>query len=661
MVQPDAVALSARRLPREEPLGMGGHSQHPVRPAPGTLRLPRVHEPARVRRHSRLRRYRLQRAPPERLRPHALAESDRGGTGPAHLALRHLRDRQLHRLLQSAHPRGRGVRHARRDLGRPAGRGLSRRHAHGHQLLLRADPRSHARQVSRGARAHHEGVGGGRALLLRRQVQPAPLGQLLAQAHPEAASAHLHPRGRLHRDVGLLPRLRLQLLLPLLLRLPPRQIAPRWLLGAGGQARQGRVAVSRGLRPDHLRGGDRSRGGGALRRALSLLLQPVPPRVSAVRRSAGLPHGEHHQVRRPQPAHRGAEQDPGEPHVEAARGRALRHRGQPGNGAPAARGVHQGAPRRPHLLPLPQRQHAGLEDALLEQALRGEGDAAPPRPLAGVEARSALVDHPHGRALASGGDDAGGGKGSRGAAVLESGSGHPLVFFHSAGGLLAENPFLDELAGRYHVFAPELPGYGESTGEDLLEDMLDFALHGWDVVDTLGLRRPHLVGHSMGGMITAEMAAIAPHDAGKLVLVGAAGLWMDEHPIPDLFSLLPEQFAELLFHDPLAGQALLTGGVDFSDMEALKNFYIGQQRRLAMAGKILFPIPNRRVSKRLYRLTAETLVLWGRSDKLIVPAYGELWARLIPRATLILIADAGHMLPYEQPKAFVDAVSAFLG
>ena len=129
--------------------------------------------------------------------------------------------------------------------------------------------------------------------------------------------------------------------------------------------------------------------------------------------------------------------------------------------------------------------------------------------------------------------------------VLESGSGHPLVFFHSAGGLLAENPFLDELAGRYHVFAPELPGYGESTGEDLLEDMLDFTLHGWDVVDILGLRRPHLVGHSMGGMIAAEMAAIAPHDAGKLVLVSAAGLWMDEHPIPDLFSLLPHQFAEL--------------------------------------------------------------------------------------------------------------------
>jgi pimeloyl-ACP methyl ester carboxylesterase len=245
--------------------------------------------------------------------------------------------------------------------------------------------------------------------------------------------------------------------------------------------------------------------------------------------------------------------------------------------------------------------------------------------------------------------------------VLEGGSGMPVVFLHGAGGLLADNPFLDRLAARYHVFAPELPGYGESTGEELLEDMLDFTLHGWDVVAALGLARPHLVGHSMGGMIAAEMAAVAPHDLDRLVLVAAAGLWIEEHPIPDIFALLPGQLVELLFQDPDKGQALLTGGVDFSDMEAFKAFYLGQQRRLAMAGKILFPIPNRRVSKRLYRVTAKTLVLWGEADRLIVPAYAERWARLIPGATVQTMPDAGHMLPYEQPETFVDALTRFLG
>jgi pimeloyl-ACP methyl ester carboxylesterase len=244
--------------------------------------------------------------------------------------------------------------------------------------------------------------------------------------------------------------------------------------------------------------------------------------------------------------------------------------------------------------------------------------------------------------------------------VLEGGSGAPLVFFHGAGGLLPDNPFLDRLAQRYHVLAPEWPGYGDSTGEELLEDMLDFTLHGWDLVEALGLRHPHLVGHSMGGMIAAEMACLAPREVGKLVLAAPAGLWLDAHPIPDIFALLPYQLAEVLFHDPAQGQALLTGGADLADMEALREFYIASQRRLGVAGKILFPIPNRRLSKRLYRLAADTLLVWGAADRLIVPAYAAHWQALIPRARVAMIDGAGHMLPYEQPDAFARAVDTFL-
>lgn len=245
--------------------------------------------------------------------------------------------------------------------------------------------------------------------------------------------------------------------------------------------------------------------------------------------------------------------------------------------------------------------------------------------------------------------------------VLEAGKGAPVLFLHGAGGLFPDNPFLDQLAERYHVYAPELPGYGESTGEDLLDDMLDFALHGWDVVQALGLKQPHLIGHSMGGMIAAEMACIAPNDLSKLVLVNAAGLWIPEQPIPDLFALLPFEFAQLLFHDPVAGAAMLTGGLDFSNVDAVAEFYIGNARRMGMAGKILFPIPNRGVAKRLYRLTAKTLVLWGRSDKLIPPVYAEKWNELLSGSRLQFIDAAGHMVPYEQPAAFCAAVREFLG
>src|SRR6266851_7300344 len=121
----------------------------------------------------------------------------------------------------------------------------------------------------------------------------------------------------------------------------------------------------------------------------------------------------------------------------------------------------------------------------------------------------------------------------------EGGSGQPLVFLHGAGGLDMDLGFLDALAERFHVYAPLVPGYGDSDECPEIRDMLDFTLHTWDVVGALGLKNPILVGHSMGGMIAAEMAAIAPHDVSRLALICPAGLWLDAYPIPDAFSLLP--------------------------------------------------------------------------------------------------------------------------
>jgi pimeloyl-ACP methyl ester carboxylesterase len=246
--------------------------------------------------------------------------------------------------------------------------------------------------------------------------------------------------------------------------------------------------------------------------------------------------------------------------------------------------------------------------------------------------------------------------------VFRGGTGPEVLFFHGAGGLLgADDPFLVRLAESFTVSAPELPGYGESEGEDLLEDMLDFALHGWDVADALGLDRPHVIGHSMGGMIAAEMCCIDTRRASSLSLVAPAGIWLDEHPIPDIFGVLPFDLPGLLFHDPATGAGALTGGMDFSDPEALVAFFIRNARQLGTAGKMLFPIPNRRLSKRLYRLSTPTLLVWGESDKLIPPVYAERWQELIPHADLVTVAEAGHMAPVEQPDQVAAAIEKRVG
>jgi len=247
--------------------------------------------------------------------------------------------------------------------------------------------------------------------------------------------------------------------------------------------------------------------------------------------------------------------------------------------------------------------------------------------------------------------------------VFESGSASapPLVFFHGVMGLLSDTTFLDRLAQRYHVFAPELPGYGESQDEELLEDMLDFSLHGWDVVDALELQRPVVVGHSLGGMIAAEMACLAPAAVDRLVLVDAFGMWLDEAPIPDLFSLLPFEFGDYLFRDPARASELLRGATDVAEPAALMQFFVDNARQLGTAGKILFPIPNRRLSKRMYRLVTPTLVVWAEDDRLMPAAvYAARWQALLPNGRLVCLGDSGHMLPYEQPQRLAEAVVAFL-
>ncbi len=242
--------------------------------------------------------------------------------------------------------------------------------------------------------------------------------------------------------------------------------------------------------------------------------------------------------------------------------------------------------------------------------------------------------------------------------VVGGPSGAPaVVAFHGLGGHLAGEPTLTALAATHQVFAPVWPGFGAHSGEVLLEDMLDFALHGADVVAALGLDRPHLYGHSFGGMIAAEMAALAPGLYGAVALVAPAGLWLDEQPIADVYAMLPFDFPGLLFHDPAAGASMLTGGVDFEDPAAMNAFLVANSRRLGTAGKVLFPIPNRRLAKRLYRLSNPTAIVWGASDRLIPPVYADRWRELVPQAVVTIVPDAGHMAPYEQPAAVALACS----
>jgi pimeloyl-ACP methyl ester carboxylesterase len=239
--------------------------------------------------------------------------------------------------------------------------------------------------------------------------------------------------------------------------------------------------------------------------------------------------------------------------------------------------------------------------------------------------------------------------------VLEAGSGPSLLFLHGAGGIPVWDGVLPLLAREFRVHAPLLPGFGQSTGLEYLDDQWDLFLHGFDVVEALGLERPYVVGESMGGWLAAEMAALRPREIGRLALVAPVGLWRDEAPPVDLFGMMTHELVPYLFHDQScpAAQAMLAVAGLFSEQDdrtdAQVELLIGLMRGFRTAAKFLFPIPEHGLERRLPRITAPTLVVWGSGDRLIPPLYAPLFAERIPGARVAMIEEAGHLIGQERP------------
>ena len=239
------------------------------------------------------------------------------------------------------------------------------------------------------------------------------------------------------------------------------------------------------------------------------------------------------------------------------------------------------------------------------------------------------------------------------------GSGEPLLYLHGAGGLIGMEPFLEELGKDFKVVAPHLPGYGQSTGGELIEDAVDACLFYHQLMDDLGIASAHIVGHSMGGMLAAEMAALDVHRIKKLVLVGAAGFWLDQHPIPDPFAMGLPDLAAHLFHDPKSPLAQMFTTIP-TDPQQLADMYVERTKRLTQASRFLWPIPDRGLKKRTWRIAAPTLVVWGESDRMIPPVYAGEFTIRIRNSHSVTIKEAGHMVMYEQPQVFVKTVRDFL-
>ena len=254
--------------------------------------------------------------------------------------------------------------------------------------------------------------------------------------------------------------------------------------------------------------------------------------------------------------------------------------------------------------------------------------------------------------------------------LIEAGSDEPLVYLHGIADIhgAAEKfePFHLRLAQAARVIAPAHPG---CAGSDELPacSIDDVVFHYLEVLDALGLKRFDLVGHCVGGWIAAELAVRHPERIGKLVLIGACGLFVSGAPIGDIFMhSQPERGVDygslrsLYFSAADAPEALRF----FPDGRAGIETEMRRYQMLRFSSFVGFRPPyfyHRELRERLHRAAMPALVIWGKHDAMVPRVHGEAYSAELPEAkALQLVAGAGHAAPLEAPQATADLVVGFL-
>ena len=257
---------------------------------------------------------------------------------------------------------------------------------------------------------------------------------------------------------------------------------------------------------------------------------------------------------------------------------------------------------------------------------------------------------------------------------IKAGQGPPLVLLHGLGAsVVAWHNNVSALASRYTVYAPDLPGHGDTAKPDVpygLDVGVEFLP---EFLDALGLdRNVMLMGNSAGGMVAMASVLRQPDRFKAMVLISPVGLGR-ELGLPIRLASLPligkplhkldgkskTRFVQRIFHDESALHPE-------AHRELIRVRSIPEARRTEL-GAIRRSVTFRGLRKSLVvprydllNLPVPTLLVWGRQDKIIPVKQAYHAAERYPSIEVRIFQDCGHWPQMEQSEAFNQAALAFL-
>jgi pimeloyl-ACP methyl ester carboxylesterase len=242
-------------------------------------------------------------------------------------------------------------------------------------------------------------------------------------------------------------------------------------------------------------------------------------------------------------------------------------------------------------------------------------------------------------------------------AYRRAGSGPPLLYLHGMGLTNRWLNLYEVLAERFDTIVPDHPGWGGTVRPAWYRGVDDLAVHYTDFLDALGLDAVHVIGHSFGGRLAGEFAALFPQRVLSLTLITPAPLSTvspadamddDEEP-PEGFD-----FDSVLFNDNQAAYEPYRNGDD-----------LGQSVRAAdddhsVPDQFSFDT-SPSLYRRLARVRAPAQVLIPDEDRLIPHEHFHAWAHWLGDAPVVTIPGGahptGHLMIVQEPRAIADQVA----
>lgn len=223
---------------------------------------------------------------------------------------------------------------------------------------------------------------------------------------------------------------------------------------------------------------------------------------------------------------------------------------------------------------------------------------------------------------------------------------------------------------RFHIFAYDQRGHGDSEwprdGDSSTEAMAGDAAR---IIALLGLRRPVVVGHSMGGLNTMTLLLAHPGIASRAVLVDVGPEITEEgtRQIRDFvrstaeFDSLDEFVARVVEYDPYRSEEHIRRTARYNMMRRVDGKYVSKhdhRRRFAQTGAMA--APRRPGLEDVARIDCPVLVVRGGDSRVLAPDAAERFAAALPAGALVTVPNCGHNVHSQNTAGFLVAVTPFL-